>query len=74
MTKMSEPILPKRKWTKRDYPFKDMQVGDSIFVWESQKYFRSAASNYFRDRPTKDYTTETVIRNGRKGILLTRMK
>ena len=75
MTKMSEPYLPPRKWTSRKYPFHELKVGDQLFVEISQrKYFRSAASGWFRSRPTMDYMTVTTVRNGVKGVLLTRMR
>jgi hypothetical protein len=82
MTKMSKSRIepydgkePKRrKWTERAYPFAEMKIGDKLFETESLKYFRTAASIYFRDRPTKDYMTETIVRNGVKGVLLTRLR
>jgi hypothetical protein len=64
--------LPPSPWTPRNYPFPDMKVGDKLFVTEAFPYFRSAASTYFRGT-RKKYCTRMVLRDGKRGCLLTRL-
>jgi hypothetical protein len=66
--------LPTPKWNPRAYPFETLPIGGEIFQTESLAYFRTAASNYFRAHPRKTYMTETVVREGKKGVLLTRLE
>lgn len=65
--------LPTPKWVKRDYPFADLKVGDEIFVPKPNNTFRTLASRWFKSNPPKTYTTSTETRDGKPGILLTRM-
>jgi len=65
--------LPTPKWNPRAYPFEDLPIGGEIFQTESLAYFRTAASNFFRAHPRRTYMTETVTRDEKKGVLLTRL-
>lgn len=66
--------LPTPKWIRRNYGFDSLPVGGEIFQTESLFYFRTAASNYFGSKARKQYMTQTVTRDGKKGILLTRLE
>lgn len=62
--------LPDRLWTRRDWPFAEMQIGDSIFETKSLGYFRTAAASYFNNTPRKTYMTK----KDKEGLLLYRLE
>ena len=63
---------PPKRWTKREYPFHTLKVGDQMWETESLGYFRTAASRYFKNSPRKTYASWTLTRNGQKGVLVER--
>lgn len=65
-------ILPNRPWTRREWDFAGMQIGDSIFETESLGYFRTAAASYFNSTKHKTYFTRKGERDGKKGLILYR--
>ncbi len=69
--------IPEPENSRRTWPFKDMQVGDSFFCAETENGFkclRSAASYHKKLHPPFDYISKKVIENGIKGVRTWRTK